>query len=352
MQVSKFLNLAVTDDIATLEISGEIGYNVWADTYEDYKKNTSENIKAELNAIQNISQKKIKVVLESLGGDLSHALAIRSLLVNSGSEIEVYLRGANASSSTIIATASKNVANVHMDSTGLYLIHKPMSGQFGNSNDMEQMKKDLDKWEQSIRIAYKEMGVTDEVLNDLMERNGGHGEWLTYDEAVAYGFVGNKWETRKAQNYSKEIFENKNLLVPKNLITIKNTQMENESKTLLEKIWNKLSTEKVEAQSNESTPKNEVTPEEKTAIVNEVMQILEPRIIALEEAIAQMMPEEAPAENMEKEEEEEEVLNTLKAEIKALKEGIANSKETTKVVDNSKLPRWKQIQNIHNSLKN
>lgn len=350
MQVSNFLNVAVKDDVTTLEISGEIGYNFWADTFEDYKKNTSEGIKAELNAISQIKSKKINVVLESLGGDLAHALAIRSLLVNSGAEIEIYLRGANASSSTIIATSSKDASKVHMDSTGLYLIHKPMSQAFGNSNDMEQMKKDLDKWQSALENAYIEMGVSNEVLNDLMERNGGHGDWLTYDEAKEFGFVGNKWETKKTQNLTKDLFVKNNLLIPKNL------KMENsEEKTLLEKIWNKISTK-------EEAPKNEVSEEEKTSVVAEVMQILEPRLVALEEAIAKLAPanmeeeEEEEPTNMEEDEEKnklEEELKNLKVENQKLIGEIANKKETPQNKEYSEnLPSWKKVAIAHNKINN
>ena len=347
MNVSKFVNIAVKDDVATIEISGDIGYNPFADTYEEYKANTSANIKAELNAIQNIQSKKIKVVLESLGGDLNHGLAIRSLLVNSGADVEVYLRGANASSSTIIATATKDPSKIYMDTTGMYLIHKPMSGVYGNSNDMEQMKKDLEKWQSAVNTAYLEMGVDQEVLNDLMERNGGHGDWLDYSEAVNFGFVGNKWETKRATNYTKQTFVNKNLLIPKFIEMEENKEVV-EEKNLLEKIWNKLSSDKPE------TPKNEVAPEERTEIVNEVMQILEPRIVALEEAIAEMSPEAMEEEKVEAKEDKEyenKVLD-LQNEVKALKESIANSKETPKnnKEDFENMPSWKKVAYAHNQL--
>lgn len=351
MQVSNFLNVAVKDDVTTLEISGEIGYNPFAESTEEYKKNTSERIKSELNAIQNVETKKIKVVLESLGGDLMHALAIRSLLVNSGAEIEIYLRGANASSSTIIATAAKDPSNIYMDSTGMYLVHRPMIGAYGNIYDMEKTKSDLTKWQNSINTAFFEMGVKEEVLNDLMDRNGGHGDWLYFDEAKEFGFVGNKWETKKTQNLTKDLFVKNNLLIPKNL------KMENsEEKTLLEKIWKKISTK-------EEAPKNEVSEEEKTAVVAEVMQILEPRLVALEEAIAKLAPanmeeeeEEEEPTNMEEDEEKkklEEELKNLKVENQKLIGEIANKKETPQNKEYSEnLPSWKKVAIAHNKINN
>ena len=218
MNVSKFLNIAVTEKVADLSITGDIGYNEWADTFEDYKKNTSENIKNELEAIRNLKAETINVTLESLGGDLSHALSIYSLLKNSGATINTYYRGANASSSTIIGSAASSVENIFMDSTGLYLIHKPMTGSAGNSNDLQKTINDLDKWQNALEQSYLALGVTQDTLDELMAKNNGHGEWLSFSEAKEYGFVGQEWITEKVSNYTKATFENKNILIPNNLI--------------------------------------------------------------------------------------------------------------------------------------
>ena len=61
MQVTKYLNVVKNNDVADIEIVGEIGYNFWADTYEDYKKNTSENIAKELNALKELDTKVINL---------------------------------------------------------------------------------------------------------------------------------------------------------------------------------------------------------------------------------------------------------------------------------------------------
>ncbi len=76
MNVTPFLNIVVKDEIAELNIVGDIGYNIEADNFEDYEKNTSDNIAKELNSIKNIEAKTIKVTLQSLGGDVMHAMAI------------------------------------------------------------------------------------------------------------------------------------------------------------------------------------------------------------------------------------------------------------------------------------
>ena len=327
MNVTQFLNVSKKDKIADISIIGDIGYNVFADTYEEYKQNTSEAKASELNALKELNVNVINLTLESLGGDLSHALAIYSMLKNSGAKINTYYRGANASSSTIIGSAATSVDN----------------------------------------------------LNKLMARNGGHGEWLTFNEAKEYGFVGNNWDVNSISNYSRSTFENKNILIPNQFNNQKPVEMEeqkpevvNEDKTLLQKIWNKLSNDS-ETPSNDVAVENEVTPEEQTNLVSEVMQILEPRLVALEEALEGLKPSEEEVEepieeeeveeveakyedDEEKEEEEDKKENIADVIKNEVKEAIKNLVEPTTIknqsTNNADTPIWKQhLNNFHNFIK-
>jgi ATP-dependent Clp protease protease subunit len=345
----------------TLEIVGDIGYNPIADTYEDYKKNTSENMAKELKAIASMKADVINVVLESLGGDLLHALSIHSLLKNSGAKVKTYLRGANASSSTIIASSASSVEDIYMDSSGLYLIHKPMSHVSGNSNDLEQMAKMLKQWQKALENAYINLGVKQEVLSDLMERNGGHGEWLTFEDAKKYGFVGNEWKTNKVVNYSNELFIKNNLLTPKNL------KMDNKEKSLFKKFIDFVNKEDYkEEEEDKDKVTNEATMEEVLA-ENEALKAkvaeLEALLMEASEAIEEAVEvvEEEVTEVM-----EEEILNKIKslknstskmkAENKTLKTELKNlsdpkpKAESRKVTIDANAPLWKQIHNAHKQL--
>ena len=363
MKVTPFLNIKKTDNVADIEIFGDIGYNVWADTYEEYKANTSEQKAEEIKALQNLGVDVINVTLESLGGDVSHALAIYSLLKNSGATINTYYRGVNASASTIIGSAATSVKNIYMDNTGLFLVHKVMSYVEGNENDMQDMINDLEKWQGAINQVYLNMGVEKEVIAELMERNGGHGEYLNFKEAKKYGFVGKEWETKKVANYSRDTFVEKELLVP-NFINQKEEKMEEttpnvvtEEKTLLQKIWNKISNES-ETPTIDNEVENEVTPEEQTAIVDEVMQILEPRIVALEEAMAELMPKEEEAEEEPMEEEmvedkKENLSEVIKNEIaEAFKNFVEPTPTKSNKTNSVNEPTWKQhLNNFQNFIK-
>lgn len=379
MKITPFLNVKKKDKVADIEIFGDIGYNVWADNFEDYQKNTSEVKAKEIKALQELDVEVINLTMESLGGDVSHALAIYSLLKNSGATINTYYRGANASASTIIGSAASSVDNIFMDNTGLFLVHKVMSYAEGNENDMQDAINDLNKWQSALNQAYLNLGVEQIAIDELMERNAGHGEWLTYEEAKMYGFVGNEWLTKKVTNYSKATFVNKGILVPNNLINQKEVKMEEtpqevvtEEKSLLQKIWNKLSNES-ETPTNDVAVENEVTPEEVTDIISEVMQIIEPRLVALEEAHEKMMPmEEEEAEeveevevdakygddeDMEDEEEKskkENMADVIKNEVKEAIKNLVEPTTTKKVstTNNADTPVWQRhLNNFQNFIK-
>lgn len=347
-------------EVTNIEIIGDIGYNVWADTYDDYKKNTSERISEEVKAISGATASDtINVTLESLGGDASHALSIYSILKNSGKTINVYMRGANASASTVIASSATSKDHVYMSNTGMFLIHKPMTSAYGNENDMEKAKEHLSKWAKAIENAYISLGVDKADLDMLMEKNGGHGEWLTFDEAKAYGFVGKEWTSESTLNYTKDLFKTKNLLTPKNIKMEENKEVKDEN--LLTKIWNKLNTP-TNMEEEEEEVKNEVTLEDFEALLERVA-LLEEKLAEMEEP--ENMEEEEEYENMEEEEEDEnKVENSLKLqledkikEIENLKKQVAKNEATPKPKEvKNKLeenaPAWKQLVNAHkNQLK-
>jgi ATP-dependent Clp protease, protease subunit len=359
MKITPFLNVKKKDNVANIEIFGDIGYNSFADNSVDYLKNTSEVKAKEIKALQELDVEVINLTMESLGGDVSHALAIYSLLKNSGATINTYYRGANASASTIIGSAATSVDHIYMDNTGLFLVHKVMSYAEGNENDLKDAIDNMNKWQVSLKQSYLNLGVKEEVINDLMERNGGHGEWLTFEEAKEYGFVGNEWETKKVTNYSKDIFVNKGILVPNNLNNQNQVKMEEttpevvtEDKTLLQKIWNKLSNDSEEPKT-EVVVKNAITPEEITDVISEVMQILEPRLAALEEAIASMMPMEEPPVEEAKVEEVENMATIIENKVKEAIKNLVEPTPTKKVITkNANIEVWQNhLNNFQNFIK-
>ena len=333
MKITPFFNLVENGNEASLEITGDIGYNSWADTYDEYKKNTSENIAKELNALTSLKSEVINVTISSLGGDLMHALDIYSLLRNSGAKVKTYLRGANASSATIIASAASSVNDIYMDVTGVYLIHKPMTYVEGNANDMQEGINSLNKFQQAIEQAYLNLGVSQELLNDLMEGNNGKAEWLTFNEAKEIGFIGNEWTVAKVSNYKKEDFTNKQLLIPNLFNNQKSNIMQNEEekKSLFSDFKNWL---KNDAAAEAAAAEDEMLKGENEALKAE-NEALKAELEALKNPVAN-----EPVAN-----EDEPIIDNsiedLKAEISNLAKAIAEPPKAPKVT-NVVEPVWKQ----------
>ena len=353
MEVSKFLNVKKEEKVANIEITGEIGYNAFADTYDDYKKNTSEAMAAELNALKDLDAEVINITLESLGGDVHHALAIYSLLRNSGAKINTYYRGANASSSTIIGSAADSVDNIYMDSTGLFLVHKVMTMAEGNANDMQNTIDTLNKYQEALEKAYMNIGVTKESLSELMERNGGHGEWLTFNEAQSFGFVGSEWNTGKASNYSRATFANKNILIPNQFNNKNNNLMEEKTFALNEeqekglfskfKAWFNNEVEAEELERAKAKEWDDLKAELENA--NKRLAELETTEEPVEEEVSEEPVEEVPSEEMVIEAKVEE-------QVKAALKDIATPVEFKNTKATAPKKVWEQhLSNFQNIIK-
>lgn len=336
------LNLSKNNDVANISIVGDIGNEV----------NNSIEFKKILTQLREEQTKTLNIEINSFGGSLFEALSIYTLLKQFDGVLNIFLLGVNASSATIIASAAK-VENIKMDISGLYLIHKPMLEAYGNENDLEDAKNHLGKTKKSIENVYLNLGVKQEVINDLMERNGGHGEWLTYNEAKEYGFVGGEWEAKNVSNYKEEDFKNKGYLVPKNISSQKSNKMginEEEKKGLFAEFFNIIKGEK--EKETLSNVKNEL--QVKNDALEDAMaenEALKAKVAELEAKIAELETTEEVVEEEVVENTQEQIITNKVNEIvieklKGLVEPITNSAK--KVTANENEPFWKK----HLSYKN
>jgi ATP-dependent protease ClpP protease subunit len=127
--------------------------------------------------------KRINVYINSGGGEVFAAIAIAQQLKRHPAEVHTYAEAMCASAATIIHMAG-DVR--HISVSGLYMIHLPMSKVQGNKHDMAKGIEVLGKVEDLIRMTYKiKVKITDEQLTQMID----HEEWLTADEALAYGFA-------------------------------------------------------------------------------------------------------------------------------------------------------------------
>lgn len=137
--------------------------------------------------------RKVTVLIDSLGGRVDTALSISNLFKNHGN-VHCHYSGMNASAATI---ASMGAAHVSIDCHALYLVHKCMCTVFewdvmnadelaAHIEQLEKMKKDNDTIDGCIAGLYaSRCKKPKEDLLALMKE----GAWLTAQQALEWGFV-------------------------------------------------------------------------------------------------------------------------------------------------------------------
>lgn len=176
-------------------ISGIIGIPAeWQNDPDmaDHIANRKEEMRKELKAITETKQKEIYVEIESPGGDVNHAIAMRNALANSPAKVIVEYTGWSASAATIIATGGdvvKSAENV------MILPHEARGVAFGVKDDIEAYAVWLEKTNNIIAEMYaKKSGKSKEEMLEVMAKNNGEGEWLTATEAMELGLIDEVYE--------------------------------------------------------------------------------------------------------------------------------------------------------------
>lgn len=168
-------NLSKTE--AEIAIYGTIDGSGW---YED-----SISSKDILNALKAMgdSVKKVHVRINSPGGSVFEGIAIHSLLKNSNKEIITYCDGIAASIASIIFMAGEKR---YIATGATVMIHKPMSGVWGNTKDLMEMIDRLDMVEDQLVAIYKKRTNLDDFeLRDYIAKE----TFFDSEESINYGFA-------------------------------------------------------------------------------------------------------------------------------------------------------------------
>lgn len=126
---------------------------------------------------------KIRVRINSPGGDAFEGMAIHSLLTSQSKPVEVFVDGIAASAASVIAMAGSVRT---MGRSAMMMIHDAWAGCVGNARDMQKMAESLDKVDESICAAYADRtGISAEQIRALMDEE----TWLTAQDCVDQGFA-------------------------------------------------------------------------------------------------------------------------------------------------------------------
>lgn len=192
-----------------IDIFGPIGGDMWTG-----EGKSSDELRNELKAIEQIQAENIIVNIASLGGYVDHALTMHDMLAAHNAHITVNITGMTASAATVIAMAGDDV---RMSDNATFLIHRASGFAFGHADNMINAGKDTQKIEDRlINIYAKKTGNSVEQIKEWMNADDGNGMWWSPEEAKENGFVNEIYEPmRVAAQATKEQIKAAGLPEPK-----------------------------------------------------------------------------------------------------------------------------------------
>lgn len=147
-------------------------------------KNSAESFLREFKALEK-DYDRINIHINSPGGSLYHAFPIFNAILYSKKDIHTYNDGLAASAGGLLLLAGKKV---HSAKNGILMIHNALSFSYGNAEDLREVAKVLDTYDNAIAALFAErtgMSV-DEVKQNYLNYKD---HWLDAEEAKAKGFI-------------------------------------------------------------------------------------------------------------------------------------------------------------------
>lgn len=132
---------------------------------------------------ENADAKRIKLRINSPGGDVFEGAAIYNLLRDFDGEVHVQVISLAASMASVIALAGDTVT---MAENAMFMIHNPWAFAIGDSEEMLATADLLDKIKDAMLNAYaRHSNLSKDEIAALMSAE----TWMTAQEAKARGFV-------------------------------------------------------------------------------------------------------------------------------------------------------------------
>ena len=147
-------------------------------------------LKSVIDQINSSPSKKVKLLIDSMGGQANVGLGIYNFLKNCGKNIETQILNQAGSIATVIASAGKKIT---MPKHGLYGIHEAYDSVTGTAEQLRNAADMTDKITDNVFGIYQDnnrKGKTKDELKALVKNGGGGGIcMMTGEEALENGFV-------------------------------------------------------------------------------------------------------------------------------------------------------------------
>jgi Protease subunit of ATP-dependent Clp proteases len=136
---------------------------------------------------------KLNLRINSGGGEVYAAVAMRSMIINAGFEsVRVMIEGLCASAATLFATIPD--AKVVIAEGSEFMIHNPMTIAWGNAEEITKTVDHLHKLEEQFHGMYAaRTGASEDTIKEWMDAE----TWFTAKEACEAGFCDEMLSTGK-----------------------------------------------------------------------------------------------------------------------------------------------------------
>lgn len=176
----RFTMQADSDDVEVMVYSVIVSEK-W---FDDEDVSTPKDFDKALKEAKKNGGRHLTLRVNSPGGDVYSAVAMRSMVVNAGFDsVRVMIEGLCASAATLLATVPG--AKVVIAEGSEFMIHNPMTVAWGNAEEISRAVDHLRKMEEQFHGMYAaRTGKTEEQVKEWMDAE----TWFTAREAVENGF--------------------------------------------------------------------------------------------------------------------------------------------------------------------
>lgn len=171
-----------------------------------------------VSALAGRSADVIDVYINSYGGDMFEAIAIKNYLIRRPERIVTHIDGIAASGGSIIAMAGEEIL---MPKDSEMMIHNPWTIGYGNAEYFRKLADELDTASISVQETYMDHFTdTREKLVELLDAES----WLTAEEALGYGLATSIVDETIKSEPDDEDEENETIENKSNKTNLKGTQ--------------------------------------------------------------------------------------------------------------------------------
>jgi ATP-dependent Clp protease, protease subunit len=167
---NRFAVVKAQSDETVINIYDEIGF--WGITASQIRRQ-----------LDTVTTPRLKVRINSPGGDVFDGIAISNDIKNHPAQVEVEITGIAASAASIIAMAGDTIC---MASNSFMMIHNVWGVVIGNKHTLREMADLCDKFDAALAVTYAERtGLDEKTLSKMLDAE----TWLSAQEAVDQKFA-------------------------------------------------------------------------------------------------------------------------------------------------------------------